>query len=168
MYEITKLNDDDYDSFEPEYDIIGYVETEEEAKRICSNYNKYNSLSTNNPYYYAFTACKYPRVDFEPMPYIQINISISHEEGKFEIELNIVHTSKLDDVSKIKEKEESITILNGVLFFYIIPQENETPEKLKERCIKEAIKAIDSCKCLREFYASYDVYLGKEKIEKKG
>ena len=168
MYEITKWNDDDYDSFESESEIIGYVETEEEAKRICSNYNKYNSLSTLNPDYYAYTTCKFPRVTFEPIPYIQVNISLSFEEGKFEIELNIVHTTKLDDVSKIKKKEASFSVVNEVMSFYIIPKANETPEELKERCINEAVKAINGYKVWKEFCASYDVYLGEEKIEKKG
>jgi hypothetical protein len=151
---------------------IGFAETEEEAKRICDNYNKFNTLSTYNPEHYVYNVCEESSLDL--FPYIQTTISVSDINKKVMIELFINHTPNYDQVKlpifeeptqKSKMPEDEYSTIEK---FFVIPQkENITLEKLKEICIEESIRYIKIEEIERIYKCkSYDVYLGEEKIDK--
>ena len=166
MYEITK------NIGNITIEMVGYTETEEEAKRICDNYNKLNTLSTYVPDYYVYNLCEEASLD--SFPYIQTTISVSDINKKVMIELFINHTPNYDQVKipifetptqKSKMPEDEYSTIEK---FFVIPQkENITLEKLKEICIEESIRYIKIEEIERIYKCkSYDVYLGEEKIDK--
>jgi hypothetical protein len=152
---------------------IGFVDTEEEAKRICDNYNKYNTLSTYNPEYYVYKLCTESSLDL--FPYIQATISVSDINKKVMIELFINHTPNYGQVKlpifeepihKSKMPNDEYSVID---VFFVIPQKENIilEEKLKEICIEESIRYIKIKKIERVYKCkSYDVYLGEEKIDK--
>lgn len=160
MYKVLINNDD----------VLGYVEDIRDAKRICDVGNKYNSLASEEPASCVYSIEKVVMddiVNYIPRVYLQIEIRISPRK-RFVIDIGVYSSKNISNaVEHVRNK--NVYTYGELAVFYLIPNQNETVEELKDRCLKTAIDIIDSYKKWKE-YKQYEIYLntpnGQEKVEK--
>ena len=140
---------------------VSFIDTEEEAKRFCEVRNQYNKLVDGSndaePLYY-YSYCDYK--DQIPMhTIIKMKIDYRTYEVDYKCERNYCCTNEIEirfsvhhpgRISKyLLDKFKSIGYYDtdyNYRILYIIPEENESPEDVLNRCLDKCVEFIKNHK----------------------